>query len=53
LINKRIAESDSLQDLQVTQFVVTEGWIGVALGPQYGATVQRMATQPKATTEVR
>lgn len=53
LINKRIAESDSLQDLQVTQFVVTEGWIGVALGPQYGATVQRMATQPNATTEVR
>ncbi len=49
LINKRIAESESLQDLQVTQFVVTEGWIGVALGPQYGADVQRMATKPGST----
>ena len=53
LINKRIAESESLQDLQVTQFVVTEGWIGVALGPQYGAQVERMATQPDSTTSVR
>jgi hypothetical protein len=53
LINKRIAESKSLQDLQVTQFVVTEGWIGVALGPQYGATVQRVATQPDSATPVR
>lgn len=53
LINKRIAESESLQDLQVTQFVVTEGWIGVALGPQYGAAVHRMATQPSSTTPPR
>ena len=52
LINKRIAESENLQDLQVTQFVVTEGWIGVALGPQYGAEVQRLATQP-GSTQVR
>ncbi|MBC8352618.1 MAG: hypothetical protein H8E66_11550 [Planctomycetes bacterium] len=53
LINKRIAESENLQDLQVTQFVVTEGWIGVALGPQYGANVQRMATQPETSTLIR
>ena len=53
VINKRIAESEHLQDLRVTQFVVTEGWIGVALGPQYGAQVHRMATQPAATPQVR
>ena len=53
LINRRIAESESLQDLQVTQFVVTEGWIGVALGPQYGATVQQMATQPNSAVPLR
>lgn len=49
LINKRIAESDELQDLQVTQFVVTSGWIGVALGPQFGAEVHRLATPPNRT----
>lgn len=49
LINQRIAESKELEDCQVTQFVVTSGWIGVALGPQYGAEVQRMATQPDST----
>ncbi|MCA9119592.1 MAG: hypothetical protein H6822_13735 [Planctomycetaceae bacterium] len=53
LINKRIAQSESLQDLQVTQFVVTEGWIGVALGPQYGATVHRMAVRPDGDTSSR
>ncbi|MEO8493906.1 MAG: hypothetical protein ABI614_02470 [Planctomycetota bacterium] len=50
LINKQIAQSAELQDLQVTQFVVTSGWIGVALGPQYGAEVERMATQPGQST---
>ncbi|MDA1051113.1 MAG: hypothetical protein O3C40_11630 [Planctomycetota bacterium] len=49
LINKQIAESENLDDLQVTQFVVTEGWIGVALGPQYGTTVEGLARQPEAT----
>lgn len=52
LVNRRISESEELQDLQVTQFVITEGWIGVALGPQYGAPVERLATPP-ATTTVR
>lgn len=53
LINKRIAESENLQDMQVTQFVVTEGWIGVALGPQIASDLQRIATQPDATTQSR
>ena len=48
LINKRLAESENLQDLQVTQFVVTEGWIGVALGPQYGAALEKVAERPDA-----
>ncbi len=50
LVNRRLSESEELQDLQVTQFVVTEGWIGVALGPQYGAPVERLAAPPMTTT---
>ncbi len=53
LINKHIAESENLQDLQVTQFVVAEGWIGVALGPQYGGSLQETARQPQAESDVR
>ena len=34
LVNKQLAESPELRDLQVTQFVLHDGWIGVALGPK-------------------
>jgi hypothetical protein len=34
VVNKQIAESPQLQDQQVTQFVIHDGWIGVALGPK-------------------
>jgi len=34
LINKQIAQAPELFDQQVTQFVIHDGWIGVALGPQ-------------------
>jgi len=34
LINERIAKSTQLVDQQVTQFVIHDGWIGVALGPK-------------------
>ena len=40
LINERIAKSPKLADQQVTQFVIHDGWIGVALGPK---TQQRQA----------
>jgi hypothetical protein len=33
LINKQIAQAPELSDQQVTQFVIHDGWIGVALGP--------------------
>lgn len=33
LINERISKSPQLNDQQVTQFVIHDGWIGVALGP--------------------
>ncbi|MDP6442413.1 MAG: hypothetical protein QGG36_13035 [Pirellulaceae bacterium] len=34
LINAQIASDPRLSDLQVTQFQIEDGWIGVALGPQ-------------------
>lgn len=49
MMNRRIATSDALQDLQVTQFVVTHGWIGVALGPRYGADVEHLAEEPESS----
>lgn len=47
MINRRLSESEDLQDLRVTQFVVTDGWIGVALGPQYGTDVEHLAEEPE------
>jgi hypothetical protein len=35
LVNNQIAESPELKDLQVTQFVIQDGWVGVALGPKF------------------
>ncbi len=34
LINERLSKSPQLKDQQVTQFVIHDGWIGVAVGPQ-------------------
>ena len=34
IFNKGIAEHDRLQDLKVSQFVVRDTWIGVAIGPR-------------------
>jgi hypothetical protein len=46
LINERISNSPQLNDQQVTQFVIHDGWIGVALGPQ---TPQRQALLKQPT----
>ena len=46
LVNNQISKSPELQDQQVTQFVIHDGWIGVALGPK---TPGRQALlQPRA-----
>jgi len=34
IINEQIAQAPQLRDQQVTQFVIHDGWIGVALGPK-------------------
>lgn len=34
IVNKQLLTRPQLADLQVTQFVVQDGWIGVALGPK-------------------
>ena len=35
LVNKQIALAPELRDQQVTQLVIHDGWIGVALGPKH------------------
>jgi hypothetical protein len=34
VINQQISQAPQLRDQQVTQFVIHDGWIGVALGPK-------------------
>lgn len=34
LVNERLSSSPELRDQQVTQFVIYDGWIGIALGPK-------------------
>jgi hypothetical protein len=49
IINKQISESPQLRDQQVTQFVIHDGWIGVALGPQ--APGREAAMHPRQALE--
>jgi len=49
IINKQIAESPQLRDQQVTQFVIHDGWIGVALGPK--APGRQAAMHPRPAVE--
>jgi hypothetical protein len=45
VINKQLAEAKELSDQQVTQFVIHDGWIGVALGPKSAG--REAAMQPR------
>jgi hypothetical protein len=49
IINQQIANSPQLRDQQVTQFVIHDGWIGVALGPK--APGRQAAMHPRPTLE--
>ena len=46
IINKQLAQAPALASHQVTQFVIHDGWIGIALGPQ--APGRQAAMQPRA-----
>ncbi len=39
IINNRLARHPQMKELQVTQFVINDGWIGVALGPKRRAAL--------------
>ena len=49
IINRQLAESPHLQDQQVTQFVIHDGWIGVALGPKAPGREATMHPRKKVT----
>ncbi len=44
LIRGKFADDTRITDLQINQFVVDEGWIGLAIGPQ------RLQAQRSTTT---
>lgn len=46
LINKQLALAPELNDQQVTQFVIHDGWIGVALGPKSPGRTAAMSPRP-------
>lgn len=43
LTPQRIIESEQLADTEITQFVIEDGWIGVALGPKRSVSTARPA----------
>ena len=51
IINKQIAGSPELKHDQVTQFVIHDGWIGVALGPAAPGREARMYPRPPLDRE--
>lgn len=51
IINRKLAENPAIADLTVNQFVIADGWIGVALGPHRVAA--RTTPQPPAASVVR
>jgi hypothetical protein len=53
LVNQQIAKAPSLRDQQVTQFVIHDGWIGVALGPKYADRTTTMTPVPVKAKKVR
>jgi hypothetical protein len=48
IINSKLAENPAIADLNVNQFVIANGWIGVALGPQRIAA-RTVPVEPAAT----
>jgi hypothetical protein len=51
LVNKQIAQAPELTDQQVTQFVIHDGWIGVALGPKSPGREVAMSPRPALRTK--
>ena len=51
VINKQIAEAPQLRDQQVTQFVIHDGWLGVALGPKAPGRQAAMHPRPELQRE--
>ena len=53
LVNKQIAQAPELTDQQVTQFVIHDGWIGVALGPKSPGREVAMSPRPNLRTKTQ
>jgi hypothetical protein len=51
IINRQISSSPQLRDQQVTQFVIHDGWIGVAVGRQTPGRQAAMTPRPEIRQE--
>jgi hypothetical protein len=47
IINDKIAQNPQLNDSHVNQFVIDDGWIGIAIGPRYANELEHTAAQRK------
>jgi hypothetical protein len=47
IINDKLAENRQLDDSHVNQFVIDDGWIGIAIGPHYANELEHLATEPR------
>ena len=45
-----VLKHPKLHDLRVTQFVVADGWLGMAVSPPRGKAVQKVVQQPQSST---
>ena len=52
LIPAKFVENEALPDLEITQFYISEGWVGVALGPKLG-DADEVGRQPRWRTAHR
>jgi hypothetical protein len=52
IVNKQIAQAKELKGQQVTQFVIHDGWIGVAIGPQSPGRRAAMQPRPELQSDV-
>ena len=51
IVNKKLAENPRLHDVRVNQFVINDGWIGVAMGPTRAGDLEHLAKEKQSRVE--
>lgn len=51
IVNRKLAENPRLHDVRVNQFVINDGWIGVAMGPAKAGNLEHLAKEKNPRVE--